>query len=1296
MNHSQRRALLVFILVTLIAVFTAQPVCAQTWEPLDREATIREAQHVTSQIYPDADVVQLNERRWVRYRQDGTYIEWHEAYVKILTEKGRRRFQTISSFFTIPYNTTMVTLVEIIKPDGSAVRIDGEKKSREMVRQTQMQSNIFNPNDRVLQVNIPELDRGDIVHFIIFDDFTKARMPGSWSDFVSFEGIDPIVRSDFTVVAPAALPLKSIALKGEIPGTVTYSEQAIDVGLVHTWTARDVPRAFEEPDMPPLYTQAQRLLVSTIPDWEEVSRWYWRLSEPRIEQTSPKMKQAVARLVDGVEDPMGRIRNLFMWVSQEIRYLGITVEEEAPGYEPHDVVMTFDRRAGVCRDKAALLVAMLRLAGFEAFPVLIMNGPKKDPEVPQPFFNHAISCVRMGQGDYLLMDSTDENTKDLFPAYLSNQSYLVATPEGDTLRTSPTVPAEENMMHLDTRGYLDEKGALHATATLDFEGINDTIYRGYFSRLNPVQRHRYFEGVLKRVAPGAFLDHLEITPENLLDTSRSLRAVLHYTMDNLPVSAEAVTMLPLVHLGERIGVVNFLAQKMGLRQRRFPYVTEIACGLRETIQLHLPQNLGTLESLPRFEGVDTPHATWNRSLAIHGTLLDYENTFFLHLPEYSPREYRDLKELFAQIDSADRMMPIFTRGAKGKGSSENAWYAGYNPDAVILRDETRVDVIDQHTWKETRHRKILVRTYAGKKIFSDVRIPYNPAWEEVAVERAIVLSPSGQAKEIQEQELNVMDQEWVGAAPRYPAGKILVMSLPGVVDGSIVEYTLVHTKKNRTGFFLSADFHETDPLEHKTLTVMVPEHTPVRISSSDVGFGLIGPGMTSHEQVIETLQDQAAVKKTTVFRARNVPPTRKEEHLPPLYTFGPAVMASSMNLEDYARMARERLVEAASRQTRTGEVCRQVLEGISDDLEKIRVLRDFVARNIRAVDIDFSKLPLESISPADRTLGDGYGHSADRAVVLSALLDHAGFEPQFVLVPDIPPEKGLVSIVEDYPAHDWFKTVLVMVHTSAGDIFLGDTDQYAAVGTTAHDGWPGLFLDSGTIRTIRASSTAMRDGTEDHYTLHLSASGDVMLTKQRRFFGMEYARFHKTISEKTPQERDRHFQELVFSLAKDAEPEGNYFTDYDSYPGVEEYTVRIASFAPRQDQYLSLELPGLKQVIRGAEADTRNNPLVRERALRERVMVEVSFPQGVSSVAVLPSEHISMGLATSGMLTQQTSLNHLVEGPGKTTIPDSLVLMREIELSPGVVMPGDYGDLLELQRILMHPGNRMLLLNMNR
>ncbi len=83
--------------------------------------------------------------------------------------------------------------------------------------------------------------------------------------------------------------------------------------------------------MPLLYTQMQRLLVSTIPDWETVSRWYWNLCKPNIEAVTPEMEKVTAGLVSGINTPQKKIEAIFQWVSQEIRYLGITVEKEAPG-----------------------------------------------------------------------------------------------------------------------------------------------------------------------------------------------------------------------------------------------------------------------------------------------------------------------------------------------------------------------------------------------------------------------------------------------------------------------------------------------------------------------------------------------------------------------------------------------------------------------------------------------------------------------------------------------------------------------------------------------------------------------------------------------------------------------------------------------------------------------------------------------------------------------------------------------------------------------------------------------------
>ncbi len=279
----------VFILLFVLAqaVISFAGLSDSHWTPLDRAQVADEIKTVSCAKYPNADLVNVAQRRWVKYEKNGTYVQWDEYYTKILTQKGKRNLETVSSYFTIPYNKTRFTLCEVIKKDGATIPVDVDKNSRVMIESSQMESNIYNPDSKILQVGIPELDLGDTVHCIIYDDFVKVRMPDTWSDYVGFEGVNPIKRFEYIVVAPEEKPLESIALKSEIAGTVTHSRYHDKGLIVYKWTARDVPRMFFEPQMPALHAYIQRLLVSTIKDWKEVSRWYWFLSN----RTSKRLLQ---------------------------------------------------------------------------------------------------------------------------------------------------------------------------------------------------------------------------------------------------------------------------------------------------------------------------------------------------------------------------------------------------------------------------------------------------------------------------------------------------------------------------------------------------------------------------------------------------------------------------------------------------------------------------------------------------------------------------------------------------------------------------------------------------------------------------------------------------------------------------------------------------------------------------------------------------------------------------------------------------------------------------------------------
>ena len=463
------------------------------WSTLDLKQVEAEASEVTLARLPDCDDATVDQKSMRVVHEDGTAEMQDEVFTKVLTEKGRRNNDTLSLNFLLPYMTVSVPRLEIIRANGDVVPVDVAANSKESIDESQMQENIYDPNSKVLKVNIPKLEIGDIVHSVIRITVERPFMPGEYAEDFMMEGSGYIRHISIEIRMPSDKPLRQIALRDETPGTVSATTAAGAGSLVYHWEVNRVPRMFDEPAMPPYPEVLQHLSVSTTADWAAVSRWYWDLSKPHLDAITPAMKKQVAELTAGSSTDMERIKAVFYYVSKKIRYMGITPEKDRPGFEPHDVEITYEKKYGVCRDKAALLVSLLRAAGQNAYPVLVSVGWKKDPQVPNPFFNHAIVGVELGKGRYVLMDPTDENTRDLLPTYDDNQSYLVCRTDGETLRLSPVDPPENSMMRIATTGTLSATGALEAHSHLSFDGINDNAYRQAFAQMKPDDRRRFFE-----------------------------------------------------------------------------------------------------------------------------------------------------------------------------------------------------------------------------------------------------------------------------------------------------------------------------------------------------------------------------------------------------------------------------------------------------------------------------------------------------------------------------------------------------------------------------------------------------------------------------------------------------------------------------------------------------------------------------------------------------------------------------------------------------------------------------------
>ncbi|MFA6569170.1 MAG: DUF3857 domain-containing protein [Victivallales bacterium] len=1233
---------------------------------LDKTAVISTSSLATPEIYPDADEVLLDDYMLISYKADGTFTVWDDEFVKVLTEKGKRENLALKLHFNAAYEKTEVKMLEIIKKDGSVVPVDVSKQSRVMVDNAQMGANIYDPSNKILTVNIPGLEIGDIIRCLAYSDNFKTRVPDTWSAELPLEGTSPIKHLTIEISAPKELPLKNIRLRDEIKNTVSPVQGEKDGKLSYKWEIRDVPRMFPEPEMPALNSVVQRLLLSTMGDWKSLSKWYWELCRPHIEATSPEMEKEVADIVAGAKGRQDKIEKLFKFVSQKIRYLGITTETEAPGYEPHDVRTTFENKYGVCRDKAALLAAMLRIAGFKAYPVIILVGPKKDNEVPTPFFNHAITAVENGDGSYVLVDSTNENTKDMFPAYLCNRSYLVAKPEGDILRTSQIIPSEKNLMKISTEGILNESGTLSAETTFDFNGINDSAYRGSFAGKKPDDVKRYFEGLIKNTVPGAKLVNLTVRPENMQDTTKPLRISLKYTGENVLVEGNGKIMPPLPWFGKFIGIVNFVLGKAELEKRKYPFDTEIACGTEETLSITMDNTGWKAVSIPQYTKQDTETICWEQKLEFKDGKLNGQNRFLLKAVEFSPSQYLELRGILKEIEFDCRKKPVFSQECSANGK-EN-----YSPDVnvVVLKDDVEYEILDEHSWKITETVKKRILTYAGKKSNSELKFNFNPVWDKVNLEYAAVTSKDGVLQKITEKEINTMDQPWAGSAPRYPAGKTLVANLPGVDIGSTIEYKIVLENRDRPFFHAVEYFQGFDPVAEKNVTLTNPNKVKLELSGDCQKF------------IVENRDDVIRL------RVSDSQALKEENNLPPAWCFIPNLRVNSgQNWKDYSSELKNALEKAAAKQNRAGELSEKITGGMKNDREKIKAVRDYVSKNIKPAGPNFNDIPLTCISPADKTLSDGYGNTADTAVVLYAMLDKLNYRPGFVLASDLPDCHKISQDVIRRPVMGLFNTVLVRLELKEGAIYLNDTNQYAEIGTTTHEGKCGLDLEKAADFTICAEKSK---GTraEISYFIELSETGQARIRKHMEYFGNQFTSNNMKFAEMTPEMRKRYHQGLVSAISQSAKPEGELATNFDSYPGSEDFSVTVDKYAVRDGNLLYLMLPESLSGILNVASEKRVNPFFYPGNINLRKEFTIVFPEThYSECSILPPGIcIDIPCGESGKI--ETSSSNSAIGKDRT-----FVMKQQIYLKPFIYTNLQYEDfLLKINGRITNPRMRSILI----
>ena len=183
--------------------------------------------------------------------------------------------------------------------------------------------------------------------------------------------------------------------------------------------------------------------------WTRLASVFAELVEPRAAPT-PEVKAMAVEVTRGKTTRWERIRALTEFVQKKIIYLSLTLDKDSlAGCRPHPAADVLRDRLGDCKDKATLLVALLRAIGDDAHVVLVhANAPLAvDPEWPTNAFNHAIVGIPVDAdtpdwwpvadvgalGRLVLFDATDPNTPlgCLPPPDQGGHVLVIASANGD-------------------------------------------------------------------------------------------------------------------------------------------------------------------------------------------------------------------------------------------------------------------------------------------------------------------------------------------------------------------------------------------------------------------------------------------------------------------------------------------------------------------------------------------------------------------------------------------------------------------------------------------------------------------------------------------------------------------------------------------------------------------------------------------------------------------------------------------------------------------------------------------------
>ena len=616
--------------------------------------------------YPDANMLVIFDSTKVDVQESGlSYVNTHRLY-KVFTPEGALELKQIIYGYDPLSAYVDINKVIIYRKGGS---IDTVDMSEVLDYPAPARAIYWGAREKMIKVG--RLEPGDAVEVFLFKKgFTYALlfndngddekyippMRGHFYDIVEFWSSEPVKEKVYLTWIPKDKFVQYEFYHGEARSSVTPQGDK----MLYSFTKKDVGPVKREPWMVATSDVAPKLLISTSPDWYAKAVWFHGVNEDygSFEYT-PAIKAKVDKILRGAVDEMDSVSRLTHWCADEIRYSGISMGE-GEGYTLHTGDMTFTDRCGVCKDKAGMLVTMLRAAGFESYPAMTMAGSRID-YIPADQFNHSVTVVKLSDGEWHLLDPTwVPFLRELWSSAEQQQNYLMGIPGGSDLAITPISPAENHYLKIMGTSSILENGTLEGEITLEAEGQSDASIRGLFTRSSKDRWEQNLEGQIKNTHPLA-----QITATDYADPydymAGPIQIKISYKIpDYAIVTDENIIFIPFVASKIFTRGMSHMYQNTGIEKRNYGFRDRCSRMVHLQEEIALPENMEvSIKYAPEADTFATETASFEGKYELNENTLLLDEKLSLNKRIYEAEEWPDYrKAVMAQKKFAEEAVII--------------------------------------------------------------------------------------------------------------------------------------------------------------------------------------------------------------------------------------------------------------------------------------------------------------------------------------------------------------------------------------------------------------------------------------------------------------------------------------------------------------------------------------------------------------------------------------------------------------------------------------------------------------